>query len=73
MKILGLLAAGVLAAAPSIRLEPAVITSCQGGVGQTAVFWDSDGVSPVTVYAGDNPMTGQEAADRKSTRLNSSH
>lgn len=55
-------AAGALAAAPAIRLEPAVITSCQSSGGAATVFWNSDGVAPVTVYAGDTPMTGAEPA-----------
>ena len=34
MKILLFVAAGILAAQPSIRLEPAVITACQNGLGE---------------------------------------
>ncbi|MBI2688195.1 MAG: hypothetical protein HYX27_17970 [Acidobacteria bacterium] len=53
-------AAGALLAVPSVRIEPAVITSCQNGSGQAAIFWNGDGAAPVTLYAGNSPMTGQE-------------
>ncbi len=62
MKLVLFVAAGVLAAAPAIRLEPAVITACQNGSGVATVFWNSDGVAPVTIYAGDSPMSGAEPA-----------
>jgi hypothetical protein len=61
MKILLFVAAGVLAAAPSVRLDPPVITACQNGSGQATVLWDGDGAAPVTLFAGDSPMTGAEA------------
>ena len=63
MKILLFVATGVLAAQqPTIRLEPAVITSCQEGVGQATVIWSAQGVPPVTIYAGETPMSGPELA-----------
>ncbi len=55
-------AAGFLAAAPSVRIDPPVITSCQGGSGQATVFWDSEGATPVTLYAGESAMSGPESA-----------
>lgn len=61
MKILLFAAAGLLAAAPSVRIEPAVITACQNGVGQATIFWDGEGATPVTLFAGDSPMTGLES------------
>ncbi len=54
------LAAFAAAAAPSVRLEPAVITSCRNGSGQAIVLWNRAGAAPVTLYAGESPMTGQE-------------
>ena len=61
MRFLLFWAAGVLTfAAPAIRLEPAVITACQNGSGAATVFWNSDGVALVTIYAGDTPMSGAE-------------
>ena len=60
-KLPPLLTAGVLAAGPSVRLDPAVITACQNGSGQATVFWDGDGAAPVTLFAGDSAMTGAEA------------
>ena len=47
MKILLFVAAGVLAAAPSVRLEPALVTVCQNGFGQAKVIWDVGGDAPV--------------------------
>ena len=61
MKILLFAAAGLLAAQqPSIRLEPAVIASCQQGAGQATVFWDAQGVAPVTIFVAETPMSGPE-------------
>lgn len=60
MKVWLLLGAAVLAAAPSLRLEPAVITACANSAGQATVFWNGDGAAPVTVFANDTPMTGAE-------------
>ena len=61
MKILLFAAAGLLAAQqPSIRLEPAVITSCQDGTGQATVSWDAQGVAPVTIFVAETPMSGPE-------------
>jgi len=61
MKILLFVAAGVLAAAPAIRVVPEVLTSCRNGLAQASITWNSEGVSPVFVYVGEAPMTGPEA------------
>jgi len=61
MKILLFVAAGILAAQPSIRLEPAVITACQNGLGEATVIWNSGGPSQVVIYAGESAMTGPES------------
>ena len=62
MKILLFVVAGVLAAQPSIRVEPAVITACQDGRGAVTVIWDSGGPAPLTLFAGESAMSGPEAA-----------
>ncbi|HEU0124062.1 MAG TPA: hypothetical protein VFQ91_26250 [Bryobacteraceae bacterium] len=59
MKILWFAAAALGAAAQSIVVDPPVITSCRNGFGQASVRW-SGAAAPVTVFAGDSPMTGQE-------------
>jgi len=60
MKILLLAMAGMLAAQPSIRLEPALITECRDGAGVASVIWNAQGRQPVTIYAGETPMSGPE-------------
>lgn len=55
------MAGAVLAAAPSIRVEPEVITACRGGFGQATIVWNGEGASPVTLAAGGMAMSGPEA------------
>ncbi len=61
MKILLFLAAAAITVAQSVRIDPPVITACENGAsGQATIFWDGRGVAPVTLFAADTPMTGQE-------------
>ena len=60
MKILLFVAAGVLAAQPSIRLEPAVIPACQNGRGAVIVFWASGNTRHLTILiAAQISMSGE--------------
>jgi hypothetical protein len=58
MRLLFLLLAPPLPAAPYLYLEPSVITQCRNGTGAARVYWDAEGAAgPVRVFANGAAMT----------------